>query len=251
METPTKTEIPAKETKTEIPADKIKVETPAAETKNSFWKYSTFILIAFIIFGIFFVIEDNKSNSNITGAVISDPTSNLIIQEYPTKGNPNALVTIVEYIDYQCPYCERYFSQTYNKIKTEYIDTGKVKYVLKDFPLSIHEFAQKASEAAYCVREQKGDEGYFLMHDKIFSNQADINIDSLKLWAREIEGINPERFDSCLMSGKMLNTIQKSLAEGQKDGVQGTPIFFINGNKLEGAQPFSAFKTLIDTELKK
>ena len=225
--------------------------------KDNIWKYSTFILAAVLIVGIFMFFNKGDDSNTGTGKVVNAPPEQLPgesaaveinIESYPKQGKENAPVIIVEYLDYQCPFCGRHFSQTYPQIKREYIDSGKVLYVVKDFPLSFHEHAQKAAEAAHCVREQKGDEGYFLMHDKIFENQDNLGVENYKKWAREL-GVDGARFDSCLDSGKMAGIVQKAFQEGQQDGVQGTPGFFINGKLVSGAQPFGAFKAAIDAEL--
>lgn len=226
--------------------------------KDTLWKYSTFILVAILIVGAFvFFIGDKNSQNNPPGQIVNNPPGQLPsknepvkvnIDGYPTEGKANAPVTMVEYTDYQCPFCGRHFTQTYPEIKKDYIDTGKVKFVVKDFPLSFHEHAQKSAEAIHCVREQKGDEGYFKMHDIVFANQQSLSNENLKKWAREV-GADGAKFDSCLDSGKMVSLVQKSFNEGQQDGVQGTPAFFINGKLVSGAQPFTAFKQAIDAEL--
>lgn len=227
--------------------------------KDTLWKYSTFILLAIIIIGGFVWYNEDKNFPGApTGQVINEPGTGqqaqapskvqVKIDGYPIKGKSNAPITIVEYSDYQCPFCERFFSETLPSIEKEYIDTGKAKIVFKDFPLSFHQFAQKAAEAAHCAREQKGDDGYWAMHDKIFSNQKSLSLENLNVWARELN-LNGVAFTDCLGSGKMAGIVQKGFKEGQEDGVQGTPAFFINGKLLSGAQPFSAFKNVIDTEL--
>lgn len=163
------------------------------------------------------------------------------------KGNPNAPVTMVEFSDYQCPFCGRYYAQTRPQIMKEYVDTGKVKLVFRDFPLSFHPNAQKASEAAECAGEQGK---YWEMHDKLYDNQKDLGIVNYKKWAREL-GLDGTKFDTCLDTGAMVNEIKKDMADGQAAGVKGTPGFFINGRELRGAQPYSAFKAIIDEELAK
>ena len=164
----------------------------------------------------------------------------------PVKGNANAPITIVEFSDYQCPYCGKFFSETLPSIDKDYIKTGKVKY--KDFPLGFHENAQKASEAARCVGEQKGDAGYFKMHDKLYANQNDLGVDNLKKLAKEL-GVDSAKFDKCLDDGKFADAVKKDLAYGQQLGVSGTPAFFVNEKMLSGAQPYSVFKQMIDAEL--
>lgn len=173
---------------------------------------------------------------------------NVSIGDSPIKGSKDARVTIIEFSDYECPFCGRYFQETYAQLKKDYIDTGKVKYVFKDFPLSFHESAQKAAEAARCVREQKGDFGYFAMHDKLFSSQDQLSVENYKNWAREL-GVDGSKYDSCLDSGKYAQAVQSDLEYGQQVGVEGTPAFFINGKLVSGAQPYSVFKQAIDAEL--
>jgi protein-disulfide isomerase len=163
------------------------------------------------------------------------------------EGSADAPVTIIEFSDYECPFCERFYSGALPQIREEYVKTGKVKIVFRDFPLAFHENAQKASEAAECSGEQ---DKYYEMHDKIFENQSNMTVADLKKYAGEI-GLNQTEFDACLDSGAMASEVQKDFSAGQALGVSGTPSFFINGQKLVGAQPFSAFKQIIDAELAK
>ena len=167
----------------------------------------------------------------------------------PVKGDAKAKVTIIEYSDYECPFCGRFYSQTLPQIDEQYIKTGKVNLVFKDFPLSFHQNAQKAAEAAHCVREQAGDEGYFAMHDLIFENQQSINVENYKKWARTINGVDGAGFDSCLDSGKTAGIVRENFQEGGRVGVQGTPAFFIGGKLISGAQPFQVFQQAIEAEL--
>ncbi len=167
----------------------------------------------------------------------------------PVKGKADAPVTIIEFSDYQCPFCERFFKQTLPLIEEQYIKTGKAKLVYKDFPLiSIHPEAEKAAEAARCVREQKGDEGYFKMHDKLFENQQELSVENYKKWARDL-GVVGAKFDECLDKGKYTDAVEEELAYGEQLGVTGTPAFFINGKMISGAQPFDVFKQAIDSAL--
>lgn len=166
-------------------------------------------------------------------------------------GAAAAPVTIIEFSDYQCPYCQRSFTEVYPKLKEKYIATGKVKYVFRDFPLNFHEpLATKEAIAAECVREQKGDQGYFQYHDLLFTNEVTAQAAEEKLqgFAKQL-GAEPAKFTECLKSEKYKAEVQQDLADGQKYGVQGTPAFFINGWRLVGAQPFSKFEELIEREL--
>ena len=166
------------------------------------------------------------------------------------KGEVDAPVTIVEFTDYECPFCGRHFQQTMPLIIQNYVDTGKVKYVVMDFPLtSIHPEAVGAAEAARCVGEQAGNTGYFEMHDKLFGNQQLLSDASYKKWAREITGVNGVQFDTCLDSGKYTEDVLADQAYGQTLGVQGTPASFVNGQLVSGAVPYSQFEALIEAEL--
>jgi protein-disulfide isomerase len=172
----------------------------------------------------------------------------------PVKGDPDAPVTIVEYSDYQCPFCERHFNETLPGLTQNYIDTGKVRYVFKDFPLSqIHPQAAKAAEAARCVGEAGGDELYWEMHDLLFEGQAAWSGNPaaaaiFKTYAGEL-GLDQAAFDACLDSGRYAAAVQSDLTEGAGFGVSGTPAFFINGQPLSGAQPYQVFEQVIETML--
>ena len=165
-------------------------------------------------------------------------------------GDEDASVTMIEFTDYQCPFCSRHFTQTFGQIKSEYIDTGKVKYIVRDFPLSIHPNAPKASEATECADDQ---EQFWAMHDLLFQRQALWSSapnasDLFKQYAAELK-LDAGDFDDCLESGTHTAEVQKDFADGSAGGVTGTPAFFINGKKLSGAQPFTSFKATIDAEL--
>jgi protein-disulfide isomerase len=173
------------------------------------------------------------------------------------KGDQNAKVTLVEFTDYQCPFCSRHFRDTMPKIVDEYVNTGKVKYVLREFPLeSIHPLAFKASEAAVCA----GDQGkYWEMHDRLFGNQNALAAAQLPSHAEPV-GVDAAKFKSCLDSGKFTAKVRKDLGDAQKAGATGTPTFFIGltdpksnevkaVRKIVGAQTFAAFKDAIDTLL--
>lgn len=174
------------------------------------------------------------------------------ISDAPVKGSSSAKVTLVEFSDYQCPFCERFYSDAYKQIVSEYIDTGKVKLVFMNFPLSFHENAEPAARAALCFRKVKAnsDAAYFQYHNKLFENQASLSTANYKKWARELGG-NGAQFDSCFDNNEFADRITAESAYGASIGISGTPGFFINGVPLVGAQPFSAFKQVIDAELAK
>ena len=164
----------------------------------------------------------------------------------PFKGNENAPVTIIEFADFQCPFCKRFFDDALSQLEKEYINTGKVKLVYRDFPLtSIHPVAQKASEASECANEQGK---FWEYHDSIYNNQDSLSLENLKQWAVDLK-LDTNKFNDCLDSGKYEDEVNNDLQDGVNAGVTGTPSFFINGKQLSGAQPFSAFKSVIDQEL--
>jgi len=178
---------------------------------------------------------------------------NVEIGDSPVKGDANAPVTIIEFSDYECPFCGKAFDETLPLIEKNYIDTGKVKYVFKDFPLDFHPSAQPAAEAARCFGEQKGDEGYYKYHDKLFENQELLSEENYKKWAREL-GADGAKFDTCLSSGKYADAISEDMAYGQTLGVSGTPAFFIGNSEdgyilVSGAQPYANFENVIEAVL--
>ena len=166
-------------------------------------------------------------------------------------GNPDAPVTIVEYTDFQCPFCSRYFQQTFPSIQENYVDEGLVRYVFKDFPLtSIHPQAVGASMAARCAGDQ---EAYLEMHDLLFATQGEWsgqgNATALFVGYASQLGLDKNVFTTCMESNKYETAVMADLEEGASLGVRGTPAFFINGNFVSGAQPYAAFEEAIDLAL--
>lgn len=165
----------------------------------------------------------------------------------PRIGDPDAPVVIVEYTDFQCPYCSRHFQQTYPQIIENYVDTGQVLYVFKDFPLtSIHPQAVTAAEAARCARDQGA---YLEMHDMLFGRQGEWNNqgDAASIFSSYASdlGLDTETFAGCLESHEHRDAVMADLDEGTRLGVRGTPGFFINGHFVSGAQPYSVFEQAI------
>jgi len=167
------------------------------------------------------------------------------IGDDPVKGLKSAPVTIIEFSDFQCPYCEIFFNETFPLIEKNYISTGKVRFVYRDFPIESHQYAQKAAEAAKCANEQGK---FWEYHDKIFNNQNALGISSLSQYAQELT-LNITAFNDCLNSGRMAPKVKKDFNDGLNYGISGTPTFFINGIELEGALPYSTFEQLIEREI--
>lgn len=176
----------------------------------------------------------------------------------PVIGNPDAPITIIEFSDFQCPFCARFHVQTLPSLLEEYIDQGKVKLVFRDFPIqSIHPNALPASVAAECANEQ---DQFKAMHDMLFENQKQWSnqetVDALSMFSQYATqiGLEQETFDSCLASGKYIEEIRKDLEDGRSYDVTGTPGFFVGNDEvgyveLKGAQPFESFKKVIDAQL--
>ena len=176
----------------------------------------------------------------------------------PIRGDPNAPITILEFSDFQCPFCARFHTQTLPLLLEEYIDEGKVNLIYRDFPIqSIHPNALAAAVAAECANEQ---EKYWEYHDTLFEKQnawakldSDSAISTFSQYATDV-GLDQSQFDSCLESGKYLEEVQKDLNDGRTYDITGTPGFFIGNEdigfvKVNGAQPFDSFKKIIDAQL--
>ena len=160
----------------------------------------------------------------------------------PQIGPNDALVTIVEFSDFQCPYCSK-GRAVMDQVVAKY--GNKVRLVFRDFPLDFHEKAQKAAEAGQCANDQGK---FWAMHDWMFDNQQNLDVDSLKNAAKTL-GIDSAKFDNCLTSGQHAALVKKNIREGQEAGVRGTPAFFVNGTFLSGALPLDKFSAEIDRAL--
>lgn len=158
------------------------------------------------------------------------------------RGNKNAQVKLVEYSDFECPFCKRHHP-TLKQILAEYGDTVSLEY--KHFPLNFHPNAQKAAEASECAAEQGK---FWEFHDAVFEDQLALGIPQYKEWVAKA-GLNTRQFNNCLDSGKYAAKVQSEYQEGQTKGVQGTPATFINGQLVSGAQPYEAIKQAIDQAL--
>lgn len=171
------------------------------------------------------------------------------LQGKPVKGPKDAKVTIVEYSDFQCPFCSRGYQTMENQVLKEYGD--KVKFIYKNFPLSMHPWAEPAAVASECALQQKP-EAFWKLYNYYFTNQRDITPQNLKdksLEALKDDGVDAAKFSDCLDNKKTLDLVKADQSEGMSVGVNGTPAFIINGRLLSGAQPFENFKSVIDDEL--
>lgn len=235
--------------------------------KSTLWKVSTGVLVILFIVSLFTGGFGEIFNED-TGSSIKSPTNptpnpspsfpnaravQVSEDDDPFLGDENAPVVMVEFSDFQCPFCRSFWSNTLPSIKSQYIDTGKVKFVYRDFPLSsIHPGAQPAAEAAECARDQNK---FWEMHDKIFEEQDKLGpgtqqfgVTELKKWASDLR-LDTKEFNNCLDSGKYREEVLKDLNDATSSGGQGTPYFVINGIPVSGAQPFTAFQQVIESQL--
>ncbi|MBI4037211.1 DsbA family protein [Candidatus Daviesbacteria bacterium] len=169
----------------------------------------------------------------------------------PAKGNPAAKVSIIEFADFQCPFCERFFSQVGQNIIKDYVDTGKAKFSFRHYAFLGQE-STWAAEASECANEQGK---FWEYHDYLYNHQGQENSgafakDKLEGFAQTL-GLNTEQFKNCLETDKYADKVKADLADGQKAGVNGTPATFINGQLISGAAPYANFKIAIDGELAK
>lgn len=181
----------------------------------------------------------------------------LAIDDDPVKGDRKARVVLVEFSDFQCPYCARFVRETLPEIDKNYIKTGKLKYVFRDFPItSAHKDALKAAMAAGCALDQGK---YWEMHDRLFENQTAFTVYNLTQNAEAI-GLNKQTFQQCLNNNEYATEVQSDFADGTKAGVNQTPFFFLgltepNSPKVKvltvirGAKPYAVFKAAIDSAL--
>lgn len=179
------------------------------------------------------------------------------VQQAPVLGHGSARVTIVEFSDYQCPFCRRHSSQVLPELVKEYVETGKVRYIFRDFPIAaLHPQAHRLHEAAHCA----GDQGrYWEMHDRLFEDPQRSAAKDLAALARAL-GVEEPRFEQCLTDGVHAARVRQGIADGAKARVRGTPTFFVGLTEpdgapirpqhlIQGAQPYAAFKQAIESLL--
>ncbi|MFC2143424.1 DsbA family protein [Candidatus Aenigmatarchaeota archaeon] len=203
------------------------------------------VVLIVIIAAAYLLVISPDQTGQVTGTGNTPVNTDKIpideIKNY--KGSDDAPVIIEEYSEFACPYCARFAKETLPQIQSQYIDTGKVKLIFKDY--IVHDSAKKPAEATWCAGEQGK---FFEMHDKLFANFGASSDADLKKYADEI-GLNREVFDECLSSGVMTLKVNENMEEGRSKGVSGTPIFFINGEELRGAKPFVQFQAAIEKAL--
>jgi len=174
----------------------------------------------------------------------------------PVMGKANAKVTIIEFSDLQCLFCRRFWQDTLPQIKKDYIDKGLVKFAYRHYPLppELHPAARPLAEGAECANAQ---DKFWEFHDKVYQEQAlqgegtiPVSDDNISTWASQL-GLDLTAFNECFSNKSFTERIDTDVADGQKVNAQSTPTFYVNGQILVGALPYSAFKTVIDQQLKK
>lgn len=176
-----------------------------------------------------------------TKIALRPPTVDVALGDLPPLGPADAKVTIVEFSDYECPFCKR-AEASVEQVKAAYGD--KIRIAYRNYPLPFHQNARPAAQAALCANEQGK---FWAMHDKLMSAK-DLSAANLQQIATDV-GLDRKKFDDCVAAERGKEMIEADLAAGQAAGVNGTPAFFINGRLLDGAQPFEKFQEIIDEEL--
>jgi protein-disulfide isomerase len=171
--------------------------------------------------------------------------TDIVTAGYPSRGPANAAVTIVEFADFECPYCGGLYP-TLKQVEKNY--EGRIRLVFRQFPLvNIHPHAQKAAEASLCANEQQK---FWQYYDSLYSNQAQLEIAALKQRAVTLQ-LNTANFNTCLDSGRQADAVRKDQDDARKVGVTSTPTMFINGRLLSGNQPYTVIRDIIEDELKR
>jgi protein-disulfide isomerase len=245
--------------------------THGGSTKDSPWFLGTICLLTFILgYGV-----ATGVNSRVGGAASAPAGQAAPAARQPAAavddskltpasvdddffiGQANAPITIVEFSDYECPFCKRFHTQTFAELKKEYIDTGKVRLVHRDYPLPFHKMARPMAMAVECAQDQ-GNAQAVAMHEAMFDGQegGKPTVELIKQWGKAVSGLDVATWESCFDSNKHDEEISKDMKDGSASGVTGTPGFWILGpndqrKRLKGAQPFNAFKSEIDAMLAK
>ncbi|MGQ9586076.1 MAG: DsbA family protein [Anaerolineae bacterium] len=179
------------------------------------------------------------------------PTEGVTAEGYPYKGSLDAPVLIEEFSDFQCPYCAMYVRETFPQIDKKYIETGKVRYIFRQLPLSFHRNALPAAEASLCAADQGK---FWPMHDRLFGEQAQwSNRPDAALYFKQMAGqlgLDRARFDACLDSHQNASRVDADIQAAVDKGARGTPYFLVGGHPLSGAHPFANFEKVIEAALK-
>jgi protein-disulfide isomerase len=180
---------------------------------------------------------------SIAGSLGGSASSGASAKDDPSWGPADAKVTMVEFADFECPYCRQWYSSVYEKLYTNY--STKIRFIYRDFPLSLHPNAKPAAVAANCAGAQGNYWDYFR---KLYSDPRGLGSAMYTAYAQEI-GLDVPAFNSCIGSNKYANEIDLDLQDGTRLGVNGVPAFFINARYISGLQPYETFRDAIEAEL--
>jgi protein-disulfide isomerase len=221
------------------------------KSSSPFFLYSVLIGLVLIVL-LYFNFFSEPTNTLLPNVTPDNTTTVMsfseILKGAPSRGDETSKVTLVEFSDFQCPLCKKYFDETYVKLFYKYGD--RIHYVFKNFPITeLHANADIAAQAAFCAQDQ---DRFWEYHDALFNNQANWKEDPnfLYIIAGTLQ-LDEEAFDSCLSSEKYKDAVQEDFQQGIALGVTGTPTFFINNQMVRGAQDISLFTQVIDSEFAK
>ncbi len=225
------------------------------------WKGLTLLALVLVAVTLYVVLQIRNELSGGTSSVGTQQPSRVKvdIKDEPALGSKNAKVIMVEFIDFQCPFCKRFADQTLSSVKQEYIYTGKVLLVYRDFPLPFHTEADEWAEGINCGFDVGGIDTYMTLHDKAFATQDQWSGSSdirsyIKTALKDELGTSYSEWEQCFDSKKYQSEISSDIQDGVKYGVGGTPTFYIGTPskgyvEVVGAQPYSVFKQVLDQEL--
>lgn len=186
----------------------------------------------------------DDSNKNQPGAAPSDLL--VVTSDDHVKSAGSLALTVIEYLDFECPVCGRFFRETYPTIKRDYIDTGKVRWVARQFPLrNVHPHAQLAAQASECVAQQGL---FFEYHDALFANQSALEAADLRTYAAQI-GADAGQFNACLDGNSTVDAVQEDVDGGNRIPISGTPTFLIGSEVVVGFKTAEQFAALLDAAL--
>jgi protein-disulfide isomerase len=242
--------------KTLVPGDSMESASRVDETlprarrlfPNSLWlvpiAFALGLAAGFLLWGRSGADAAAAQAGNVQGEVPQVTRYDVPVDDDPAYGPAEAAITIIEFSDYECPYCRSWYAEVFPQLMAAY--PGQVRLVYRDFPIeSIHPNAAPAAAAANCAHEQGA---YWEFHELLFSMQLGLNAQAYQQYASQL-GLDEQDFAECLDSGRHLEEVRADLEYAANLGVRSTPTFFVNGIAVVGAQPFELFKDLIDKEL--
>lgn len=252
--------MPTKKAAVKSPKKTISLSIPSRFTTSQI--LYTLLLVATFLLGYLLATVQALQNPKTAAVPTTQPTAqqpaapdpnkiyNVAAGHFPVKGDKNAKVTIVEFADFRCPFCEKFFSDVEPQILKDYVDTGKVKFAFRHYAF-LGPASTIAANAAECAQEQ---DHFWDMYDYLYKNQPDESDTSMFTNANLAQiagtlGMDQTQFQTCMDSTKYQKNIDTDMKDGQSASVNATPTFFVNGKQLLGAQPYSSFKALIDAAL--